>query len=64
MVERAGVSIYSYMGRLLASPSWGARPETLGRAAISLGPDTMSVIDQNDRKCEEFFLRFILTARH
>lgn len=52
MVERAGVSIYSYMGRLLASPGWGARPETLGRAAISLGPDTLAAIDQNDRKCE------------
>lgn len=50
IVERAGISIYSYMGRLLASPRWGARPETVGRAAISLGPDSLAAIDQADRK--------------
>nr|XP_026488740.1 intraflagellar transport protein 80 homolog [Vanessa tameamea] len=50
VIERAGVSIYSYMGRLLASPRSGSRPETLGRAAVSLGPDTFAVIDQTDRK--------------
>lgn len=38
------------MGRLLASPRWGARPETLGRAAITLGPDTLAALDQSDRK--------------
>lgn len=49
-MERAGISVYSYMGRLLASPRWGARPETLGRAAVSLGPDTLAAVDQADRK--------------
>lgn len=38
------------MGRLLASPRWGARPESLGRAAVSLGPDALAAIDQGDRK--------------
>lgn len=38
------------MGRLLASPRWGARPETLGRAAVSLGPDALAAIDQTDKK--------------
>ncbi|XP_023937442.2 intraflagellar transport protein 80 homolog [Bicyclus anynana] len=50
VVERAGISIYSYMGRLLASPRCGSRPETIGRAAISLGPDSLAIIDQSDRK--------------
>lgn len=52
IVERAGLSVYSYMGRLLASPRWGARPDTLGRAAVSLGPDALAAIDQTDRKCK------------
>lgn len=52
IVERAGLSVYSYMGRLLASPRWGARPETLGRAGVSLGPDALAAIDQVDRKCK------------
>ncbi|KAG7311155.1 hypothetical protein JYU34_002142 [Plutella xylostella] len=55
IVERAGISIYSYMGRLLASPRWGARPETVGRAAISLGPDSLAAIDQADRKTIHVF---------
>ncbi|XP_026314438.1 intraflagellar transport protein 80 homolog [Hyposmocoma kahamanoa] len=55
IVERAGLSVYSYMGRLLASPKWGARPETLGRAALSLGPDTLAAIDQVDRKLIHVF---------
>lgn len=42
------------MGRLLASPKWGARPETLGRAALSLGPDTLAAIDQADKKRMHF----------
>lgn len=50
IVERTGLSVYSYMGRLLASPKWGARPETLGRAGVSLGPDSLAAIDQSDRK--------------
>lgn len=49
VIERAGVSVYSYMGRLLASPRC-SRPETLGRAAVSLGPDALALIDQSDRK--------------
>ncbi|KAI8440284.1 hypothetical protein MSG28_001640, partial [Choristoneura fumiferana] len=55
IVERTGVSIYSYMGRLLASPRWGARPETLGRSGLSLGPDALAVIDQVDRKLIHIF---------
>ncbi|CAG9784087.1 unnamed protein product [Diatraea saccharalis] len=55
IVERAGTSIYSYMGRLLASPRCGTRPETLGRAAISLGPDSLAAIDQTDRKTIQVF---------
>lgn len=46
--------MYSYMGRLLASPRLGTRPETLGRATISLGPDTLAAIDHADRKCKVF----------
>lgn len=42
------------MGRLLASPRWGARPETLGRSGLSLGPDALAVIDQADRKRKSF----------
>lgn len=38
------------MGRLLASPRCGSRPETLGRAAVSLGPDSFALVDQTDRK--------------
>lgn len=54
IVERAGLSIYSFMGRLLASPRWtGMRPDSLGRASVSLGPDTLAVIDQTDRKGTE-----------
>ncbi|KAF9804241.1 hypothetical protein SFRURICE_020669 [Spodoptera frugiperda] len=55
IVERAGLSVYSYMGRLLASPRWGARPESLGRAAVSLGPDALAAIDQGDRKLIHIF---------
>ncbi|XP_063617352.1 intraflagellar transport protein 80 homolog [Cydia splendana] len=55
VVERTGVSIYSYMGRLLASPRWGARPDTLGRSALSLGPDALAAIDQTDRKLIHVF---------
>uniref|UniRef100_A0A2A4J8F6 Uncharacterized protein n=1 Tax=Heliothis virescens TaxID=7102 RepID=A0A2A4J8F6_HELVI len=55
IVERAGLSVYSYMGRLLASPRWGARPESLGRAAVSLGPDALAAIDQGDRKLIHVF---------
>ncbi|CAH0700341.1 unnamed protein product [Spodoptera exigua] len=55
IVERAGLSVYSYMGRLLASPRWGARPETLGRASVSLGPDALAAIDQADRKLIHVF---------
>ncbi|KAF9413201.1 hypothetical protein HW555_008481 [Spodoptera exigua] len=55
IVERAGLSVYSYMGRLLASPRWGARPETLGRASVSLGPDALAAIDQGDRKLIHVF---------
>ncbi|XP_063530028.1 intraflagellar transport protein 80 homolog [Cydia strobilella] len=55
IVERTGVSIYSYMGRLLASPRWGARPDTLGRSALSLGPDALAAIDQTDRKLIHVF---------
>ncbi|CAG4943709.1 unnamed protein product [Colias eurytheme] len=54
VIERAGVSIYSYMGRLLASPRI-PRPETLGRAMVSLGPDSLAVIDQADRKSIHVF---------
>lgn len=50
IVERGGIQIYSYMGRLLASPRWGARAETLSRGAISLGPDILAALDQGDRK--------------
>ncbi|XP_045512280.1 intraflagellar transport protein 80 homolog isoform X4 [Pieris brassicae] len=54
VVERAGVSVYSYMGRLLASPRI-PRPETIGQATISLGPDTLAVIDHADRKLIQVF---------
>ncbi|CAH0726156.1 unnamed protein product, partial [Brenthis ino] len=50
VIERAGISVYSYMGRLLATPRCGSRPETLGRAAVSLGPDSFAMVDQADRK--------------
>lgn len=40
------------MGRLLASPRLSTRPETIGRAAVSLGPDALATIDQTDRKCK------------
>ncbi|CAG9566558.1 unnamed protein product [Danaus chrysippus] len=54
VIERAGISVYSYMGRLLASPRC-SRPETLGRAAVSLGPDALALIDQSDRKIIQVF---------
>ncbi|GBP81979.1 Intraflagellar transport protein 80 homolog [Eumeta japonica] len=51
IVERSSLSVYSYMGRLLASPRWsGMRPESLGRAAVSLGPDVLAVVDHADKK--------------
>ena len=56
VIERAGISVYSYMGRLLATPRCGSRPETLGRAAVSLGPDSFAMVDQNDRKSEDYFI--------
>lgn len=50
-MERSGVNIYSYLGRLLASPRWGSmRLDVLARSSISLGPDTLAIIDQNDNK--------------
>ncbi|XP_028034172.1 intraflagellar transport protein 80 homolog [Bombyx mandarina] len=55
VVERAGISVYSYMGRLLASPRCGGRPETLGKSSVSLGPDTLAVVDQTDRKLIHVF---------
>lgn len=60
VIERAGISVYSYMGRLLATPRCGSRPETLGRAAVSLGPDSFAMVDQNDRKSKaEYYIRFL-----
>ncbi|CAH0726155.1 unnamed protein product, partial [Brenthis ino] len=53
VIERAGISVYSYMGRLLATPRCGSRPETLGRAAVSLGPDSFAMVDQADRKSSQ-----------
>lgn len=56
IVERGALSVYSYMGRLLASPRWsGMRLDSLGRASVSLGPDTLAVVDQNDRKIIHIF---------
>lgn len=43
------------MGRLLASPRLGTRSETLGRTAVSLGPDALAAIDHADRKSKIFF---------
>lgn len=48
------------MGRLLASPRWGARPDSLGRAALSLGPDALAAIDQSDRKREYCIFKTIV----
>ncbi|XP_077295426.1 intraflagellar transport protein Oseg5 [Arctopsyche grandis] len=56
LVERSGINIYSYLGRLLASPRWGSmRLDVLARSSISLGPDTLAVIDQNDHKTIHIF---------
>lgn len=49
------MNIYTYQGRLLASPRWGSmRPETLSKNEISLGTDSFAVIDQNELKCNYF----------
>ncbi|CAH2067408.1 unnamed protein product, partial [Iphiclides podalirius] len=48
IVERGRLSVYSYTGRLLASPQIGSRMEARGRSAISLGPDTLASIDQTN----------------
>ncbi|XP_068621088.1 intraflagellar transport protein 80 homolog [Battus philenor] len=48
IVERGRLSVYSYTGRLLASPQFGSRLEARGRTYISLGPDTLACIDQTN----------------
>ncbi|XP_014368512.2 intraflagellar transport protein 80 homolog [Papilio machaon] len=45
IVERGRISVYSYTGRLLASPQISSHSELRGRASISLGPDTLASID-------------------
>ncbi|CAK1602764.1 unnamed protein product [Parnassius mnemosyne] len=48
VVERGRLSVYSYTGRLLASPQFNSRAEARGRTSISLGPDTLASIDQSN----------------
>ncbi|XP_063236778.1 intraflagellar transport protein 80 homolog isoform X2 [Bacillus rossius redtenbacheri] len=52
LVDSAGLALYSYEGRLLASPRWaGMQPDALTGATVSLSNDTIAVRDQLDDKC-------------
>ncbi|XP_041968776.1 intraflagellar transport protein 80 homolog isoform X2 [Aricia agestis] len=55
IIERSGISVYSYMGRLLASPRYGSRPETISRSTVTLGPDTLALVDQTNTKTIHVF---------
>ncbi|GLV42372.1 Outer segment 5 [Carabus blaptoides fortunei] len=56
IVERANVSVYTYQGRVIASPRWQAmNPENLSRLQISLSSDTLAVCDQTEHKSVYIF---------
>lgn len=62
LIERYGVNVYSFSGRLLASPKWGSmRLDTLAKDSISLGPDVLAVIDQNDSKSILYYITIYFT---
>lgn len=45
------MSLYSYDGKVLCTPKIpGMQTDTLDSSAISLSPDTLAVLDQNDDK--------------
>ncbi|XP_054283963.1 intraflagellar transport protein 80 homolog isoform X2 [Macrosteles quadrilineatus] len=51
LVEKTSMSLYSYEGRLLASPKWpGLQTSNLNRCHVSLSPDTIALRDQADEK--------------
>lgn len=53
LVEKSGVGIYNYQGRLTASPRWpNMRLEYLRSSHISISPDTLAVRDIGDTKGE------------
>lgn len=53
LVEKSSMSVYSYEGRLLASPRWpNLHTSTLNKSQLSLSPDTVALRDQADDKCE------------
>ncbi|KAG8294840.1 Intraflagellar transport protein 80 [Homalodisca vitripennis] len=56
LVEKTSMSLYSYEGRLLASPRWpNLHTSTLNRAQVSLSPDTIILRDQADEKLIQLF---------
>ncbi|CAH0390295.1 unnamed protein product [Bemisia tabaci] len=51
LVEKSVISIYSYDGRLVATPKWpNVQNEQLNSANISLSPETVAVRDHTDEK--------------
>lgn len=51
LVERSSINIYSFDGRLLNSPKIaGMNFDMLDSSQISLSPDTLAILGQNDDK--------------
>lgn len=51
LVERSSMNLYSYDGKVLCSPKIpGMQIDALDFSGLSLSPDTLAVLDQNDDK--------------
>ena len=50
--DGVNISIYSYEGRLVATPKlMGSKPDSVNANNVSLSPDTIAVRDSSDTKC-------------
>lgn len=50
------MNLYSYDGKILCSPKIpGMQIDNLDSSAVSLSPDTLAVLDQNDDKSKDNF---------
>ncbi|CAF1477767.1 unnamed protein product [Adineta ricciae] len=54
--DGVNISIYSYEGRLVATPKlMGSKPDSVNANTVSLSPDTIAVRDSSDTKSIAFF---------
>ena len=65
LVERSSMNLYSYDGKVLCTPKIpGMQTDTLDTSAISLSPDTLAVLDQNDDKRKHLWRNEKISSWH